>query len=300
MREGTPVEKGIVLTSDYLIKNEQNIERLAQYFTAYPDLFLDMITPSHSNIRLYPYQRFMLRAAMRYKNIFITAPRGFSKSFIIILALILQCIFVPGSKRFICANSIKQAVKVSKEKLEEIFEWWPLLKKEIVGWELKDLPGNYGPDYVTLNFKNKSRFDVIGPYDTTRGKRANSGLIDEARDCDEEAISSVVLPLVNVSRTLPDGTINPKEPNQQIIFMTSAGVKGSFAYEKMLNVFELGIIDPKNAICYGCDYRVPMKYGLTTKDYIKQLKMDPSFNEESFATELDIALSKFPKLLESA
>lgn len=36
-------------------------------------------------------------------------------------------------------------------------------------------------------------------------------------DHDEKAINEVVLPLLNVSRYLPDGTINEKEPNQQIL-----------------------------------------------------------------------------------
>jgi hypothetical protein len=40
---------------------------------------------------------------MRYKEVFITACRAFSKSFISILGIFLQCIFIPGTKRFICA-----------------------------------------------------------------------------------------------------------------------------------------------------------------------------------------------------
>ena len=35
----------------------------------------------------------------------------------------------------------------------------------------------------------------------------------------------------------------------------------------------------------GCDYRVPMLHGLITKDYIDKLKLSPSFNELTFATE---------------
>ena len=35
----------------------------------------------------------------------------------------------------------------------------------------------------------------------------------------------------------------------------------------------------------GCDYRVPMLHGLLEPSYITSLKLDPSFNETSFATE---------------
>ena len=102
-REGIEIEKGIVLNEDYLEKNMENIGDMMSIFTAYPDVFLDFITPEDSNFQLFFYQRITLRALMRYKKIYITAPRAFSKSFITILGLMLQCIFIPGTKRFICA-----------------------------------------------------------------------------------------------------------------------------------------------------------------------------------------------------
>ena len=104
-------------------------------------------------------------------------------------------------------------------------------------------------------------------------------------DHDEEPLNEVVLPLMNVSRRLPDNTVNPKEPNQQTICMTSAGVKTSFAYEKLLDMFENAIIDPKSSFVFGCDYRVPVLHGLLDKTFINKLKMSPSYNEESFARE---------------
>lgn len=100
-----------------------------------------------------------------------------------------------------------------------------------------------------------------------------------------QSIKQKYLILMNVSRRLPDNTVNEKEPNQQQICMTSAGVKTSFAYEKLLDVFENSIIDPKNSFCFGCDYRVPILHGLLDRNFINKLKMSPSFNEDSFARE---------------
>lgn len=90
---------------------------------------------------------------------------------------------------------------------------------------------------------------------------------------------------MNVSRRLPDNTVNPKEPNQERIFMTSAGVKTSFAYDLLLDVFEDSIIHPESSFCMGCDYRVPLMHGLLDKTYINKLKVSPSYSEESFARE---------------
>jgi hypothetical protein len=222
---------------------------------------------------------------MRYKKIFVTAPRAFSKSFITILGLILQCIFMPGTKRFICAPNKNQSAQIAKEKIVEIYDKFPLLRKEVVGGTVSDTPGNFGKDYVTLKFRNGSQFDVVGALDSQRGGRRHGGLVDEVRDHEEQPINEIVLPLMNVSRRLPNNDVNFKEPNQQRIFMTSAGVKTSFAYDLLIDTFESAIIDPDNAFCFGCDYRVPVMHGLLDGNYINKLKMSPSYNEESFARE---------------
>ena len=284
-REGIPLEKGVVLTKEYLVAHEKLFRQYADFFSAYPDLYLDIIKPSDSNFELFFYQRILLRAMMRYKDIFVTAPRAFSKSFLTILAMILQCVFMPGTKRFICAPNKNQAAQIAKEKILEIYDRWPLLRKEVVGGDISNTPGNFGKDYVTLKFRNGSQFDVVGALDSQRGGRRHGGLIDEIRDHDETPINEIVLPLLNVSRRLPDNTVNLKEPNQQVIAMTSAGVKTSFAYERQIDTFENSIIDPNNAFCMGCDYRVPVLHGLLDKTYINKLKMSPSYNEESFARE---------------
>lgn len=170
-RENIPLDKGVVLTKDYLEKNVKLIEKYMEFFTAYPDLFLDLIKPKDSNFTLFFYQRIILRALMRFKDIYITAPRAFSKSFITILGIFLQCIFIPGTKRFICAPAKNQSAQIAKEKLAEIFERFPLLRREVIGGDLTDMPGNYGKDYVTLKLRNKSQFDVVGALDSQRGGR---------------------------------------------------------------------------------------------------------------------------------
>lgn len=111
------------------------------------------------------------------------------------------------------------------------------------------------------------------------------GLLDELRDADEVEITEIVLPLMNVARRLPDNTVNPKEVNAQQIVMTSAGVKTSYAYDKLIDMFENSIIDPQNSFVIGMDYRIPIMHDLLDKQFVKKLKSSPSFNEESFARE---------------
>lgn len=162
-REGVEVEKGAVLTEEYLKVHEEDLRKTMDFYTAYPDIYLDTIKPADSTFELFFYQRIVLRAIMRYKEVFVTACRAFSKSFITILALFLQCIFMPGTKRFICAPNKNQSAQIAKEKIFEIYEKWPLLKKEVIGGDILDTPGNFGKDYVTIKFRNGSQFDVKIP-----------------------------------------------------------------------------------------------------------------------------------------
>ena len=177
VRDGIEIEKGVVLNEDYLKEHFDEIGDMFSIFTAYPDIYLDLIKPQDSNFELFFYQRITLRAVMRYKDIFITAPGAFSKSFITILGLILQCVFIPGTKRFICAPNKNQSAQIAKEKIVEIYDHWPLLRKEVIGGEISDTPGNFGKDYVTLKFRNGSQFDVVGALDSQRGGRRHGQIL---------------------------------------------------------------------------------------------------------------------------
>ncbi|HZJ69113.1 MAG TPA: hypothetical protein VFD28_03785 [Candidatus Eisenbacteria bacterium] len=285
MREGIEIEKGAIITEAFAAKNFDLFSKYASFFSAYPDLFLDLITSEDSNFSLFFYQRIALRALMRYTEVYITAPRAWSKSYLTILAILLQCIFIPGTKRFICAPVKSQAAQIAKEKLTEIFDTFPLLRKEIIGNELKEVPGNYNKDSVKLSFRNGSLLDVVGALDSARGGRRHGGLVDEMRDHDEIMLNEVIIPLMSVSRRLPDNAVNPREPHAQEIYMTSAGTKNSYAFTKMVDVFQNSIIFPSSSFTMGCDYRVPLLHNLLNKDFISKLQSSPSYSIESFSTE---------------
>ena len=179
-RDGVELEKGVIITPSWLEKNENFLKECWEIFTAYPDIYLDMIKPKESNFDLFPYQRIFLRACMRYTNIYITAARATSKTFLSILAKYMQCVCVPGHIGSIVAPNKNQAAKISKQKIEEIWRIWPLLKNEL---ELYNggPHANFGKDYCDLFFKNGSRLSIVGALDSDRGLRTHATLIDEAR-----------------------------------------------------------------------------------------------------------------------
>lgn len=160
-RDGIELEKGVVITEDWLTRNEELLYDYWNIFAVYPDIYLDTITPTSSNFHLFPFQRIYLRACMRYTSIFITAARATSKTFLSILAKYLQCVISPGHVGSIVAPAKSQAAKITKQKIQEIWRIWPLLKNELEPYN-GDVHANFSKDYVELFFKNGSRLTVVG------------------------------------------------------------------------------------------------------------------------------------------
>lgn len=284
-RDGVELEKGVVIAEDFLKKNEEFLEKELNLFTVYPDIYLDVIKPTDSQFSLFPYQRLFLRALMRYNQIYITATRAAAKSFLSVLGLYLQCVFIPGHRCSIVAPVKTQGVKIMRQKVEEILKIWPLLEKELEVFMGKPHM-NFSKDVAELYFKNGSKFTCEAATDSSRGLRLHSTFLDEVRDADGDIISEVILPQLNVSRRDANGLVNPNEVcNQQVIAGTSAGMKSSYAYSLLVETMIQAIIDPKRAFVMGLDYRIPAQHGLVDKRHVEKLRLSSSYNEMTFAAE---------------
>jgi hypothetical protein len=51
------VDKGFVITPEWADKHAEVIQQYLDLFISYPDLYIDLITPQTSTIRLFFYQR---------------------------------------------------------------------------------------------------------------------------------------------------------------------------------------------------------------------------------------------------
>ena len=278
MRDGTPISKGVVLTEKYLEEHEQLFQDYSRYFMLYPDLFLDTIRSVNCPIRFYYYQRILLRAMMRFRYFYGTFTRATSKSFLAIISQYLACIFLPRSKRFVVSQFKKASLSITKQKLEEIWTYWPLLKAEV-------LSDHMSSDYIELIFKNGSTFQILTLSASSRGQRASGGLIEEAALIDGETLADVIIPMMNIPRQHSGGGVNPTEPHAQQVYITSAGSKNTFAYERLIELTTLGVIDQEDYFICGAGYELPLKYGLFDKKTIQDQKLSSSFSAESFARE---------------
>lgn len=104
-------------------------------------------------------------------------------------------------------------------------------------------------------------------------------------DHDADLLNEVVIPLMNVNRRTKARLVNQNEPHQAQFYLTSAGQKSSFAYQKLIELFEMQIYNPKAAFVWGCDYKVPMIHGLLPKNYLQEIKLSATYKDDSFARE---------------
>lgn len=69
---------------------------------------------------------------------------------------------------------------------------------------------------------------------------------------DQTVLNEVIIPTMNVDRRLPDGTHQESETiNKSQIYVTTAGWKNSFAYEKLIQLLIQMIIEPSEAFVMG-------------------------------------------------
>lgn len=259
------------------------LRQLISFFREYPDIYIDFIKGPDCNFEFYFYQRIFLRIVMRHRYVYATFPRAFSKSFLSMMVLILRCIFYPGCELFITTGGKEQAASITIAKIDEICRLIPALNQEI-DWDRGK--SKKSKDDVQYLFKNGSRINILAAKESSRGQRRTGGLMEECVLIDQTALNEIIIPTTNVNRLLPDGTRHKEEVvNKSQIYITTAGYKNTFAYEKLIELLILSVIDPDEVMIIGGTYVTPVTEGLLDEDFVDQLKMTGTFNEDSFERE---------------
>ena len=259
------------------------------YWREYPDMFVEFLcggpdAPADT-LHLYFYQRVFLRAVMRHRYTYATFPRAYSKSFLSVLVLLLRCVLFPNSHLFVTTGGKEQAAGILKEKVDELCKLIPGMKNEI-DWSRGKTKS--GKDNIEIIFKNGSKLDIMAARQSSRGKRATGGLMEECILIDQTLLNEVIIPTMNVDRRLPDGTRHKEETvNKSQIYVTTAGWKSSFAYEKLIELVIKMVIEPDEAFVLGGTWRVPVLEGLLQRTFVNDLKTSGTYNDASFAREYE-------------
>lgn len=265
-----------------------HVRQYIAYWREYPDMFVDFLQTAGKDdikkgLELRFYQRIFIRVAMRYRYVYAVYPRGYSKSFLAVLVLILRAILYPGAKLFTAAGGKQQSAGILSEKMDELCRMVPAFEKEL---DLRPGKTRKSKDKVFYLFKNGSFIDNLAISEKTRGVRRTAGVLEECASMDGILLQEVIIPTMNVSRVCADGTTQMDEIlNQSQLYITTAGYKGTFAYQKLISVLVQMLTEPSKAFIMGGTWRVPVVTGAQNKNFINDLKREGTFNEASFDRE---------------
>lgn len=253
------------------------------FYRAYPDIFIDDIKGEDSTFKFYYYQRLMLRACMRHRKTYFVFSRGFSKSFLSMMALMIKAILYPNAELFITTGGKAQAASITIAKIEEICKIIPALANEI-NWERGAT--KHSKDEVKYIFKNGSYIDILPALESSRGQRRTGGLMEECVLIDQTALNEIIIPCCVIDRRLPNGErVSDEITNQSETYITTAGYKDSYAYQRLIELLAESIMDPDEVMIMGGTWEIPVNEGLQPKNFIQSLKLQGSFDESSFDRE---------------
>nr|DAF55156.1 MAG TPA: large terminase [Siphoviridae sp. ctZHD14] len=281
--------KKVEVDKEKIKEHLPDYQRLIDYWRKYPDKFIDYLCSLNpdNTFRFYFIQRLVLRLFMRYRTVYAVFSRGFSKSFLAVLVLMIKAILYPGSKLATVAGGKSQSASILSSKMLEICQLIPAIANEIV-WDTrgKIAQTTQSKDQVTYAFKNGSQLSNAAMTEGTRGQRFQSILVEESAKVDQEKLTEIIMPTLVISRQI-NGEVDLNEVlNQSAIFVTSAGYKGTYAYEKLIDTLCHSVAGKDNeAFILGGDWKIPVVEGLQPANFIQAQENDNSMDEAGFDRE---------------
>ena len=260
------------------------------YWREYPDMFVDFLQTGNDPTRkkslvFYFYQRVFLRIAVRFRQVYAVFPRGYSKSFLAVLSLMVRCILYPGSKLFTAAGGKSQSAGILKEKVDELCRLVPAFEKEI---DRRPGKTQETKDKCIYRFTNGSYFDNVAANEKARGGRRHAGVLEECVGIDGKILQEVLIPMLSISRRCLDGTVQRDETlNKAQLYITTAGYKNSFPYDKLIQTLVKMVTEPGSAYILGGTYKIPVLTGQYEKTFVQDQKRDGTFNEAAFGREYE-------------
>jgi hypothetical protein len=272
------------------LTTEQSQMWIAKFCQANPYFAIRLLT----GIEIAPIQDMIIRALMRKDFSLLIAGRGFSKSYIICLFVVLYAIFYPGSRIGICSGTFRQSKLIFKQ-IEKFFASDkgiflrqcvnPKVSHNTDAWEMI-----IGTSYVTAT--------PLGGGDRIRGYRFNVMVIDELMLLTGDVVNTVIKPFLSVKLDgqdrekvemaedilIREGKLDPKDrtvfQNNKLIGLSSASFKFESLYKDNYVPYINAITDEKAENVNHCVFRLSHRCA-------PSWLLDPKLIEESKRTMSD-------------
>ncbi|MGM1044871.1 MAG: hypothetical protein ACQEXX_01855 [Bacillota bacterium] len=256
------------------INNETWMEYISYYRHYIDEFAVDVL-----GLKLYPFQRLILRAMAKYQYSMLICCRGIGKSWLSAVFFICAAILYPGIKLGIASGKGQQARNVIIQKIKG-----ELAKNENIEREIS-FPIKTGADDCVVNFKNGSeiRAIVLGngqSGDSARSWRFHYLLCDEARIIPDDIIETILIPMTKTKRPV---AINHGEYEKgKVIFISSAYLKTSSLYKRFMHHYKKMVSGDPNYFVCTLPYQVGVDAGIFDEDDILSELEKPTMTKDKF------------------
>lgn len=259
----SPIQQSELSTS-IISRHKSELSKFCAYIRFYPDIYYDMITPEKGGIKLDLYQRVMMRSLSRFPECYFCIPRGGSKTLTQIMVCYHTAICYPNITIAITASTKESAVKIWKEKHEEILRYYPSIADEIK-------TQNFSKDTGKVVFQNGAVIDNLANAQSSKGLRRRRGSCEESALIDKDLYEDAIEPIFNVPRVTMSGDIDPTELNGQINRFSTSGYKNSDEYEKILSMTK-DMYDLNGTFVFGSSWFIPVHFGRQKRSTIDKAR----------------------------
>jgi len=248
----------------FIDKNIEELTEFCSWIKWYPDVFWDMYKPEIGGLTFDLYQRVMMRQLSRFSENYFCIPRGGSKTLVHILEKYHAAVCNPNITLTITSSTKENAVKIWKEKHDEITRFYPSFSENF-----KSV--NFSKDAGRIEFQNGAIIDNLANTQSSKGLRRRRGGLEESALIDKDLYEDAIEPIFNIPRTTMSGEIDPVELNGQINRFSTSGYKNSDEYEKILAMSK-NMTDLKGSSVFGCDWFVLAHFGRQKKSVIDKAR----------------------------
>lgn len=245
------------LNTNIITRHIKEFSELCSFLKWFPDIFWDMYKPEVGGMNFDLYQRVMIRVLSRFPENYFCIPRGGAKTMIHIMSQYHTACCFPNITTSVTASTKESAVKIWKDKHDEILRFYPAFADNIRS-------ASFTKDTARVEFVNGAVIDNLANSQSSKGLRRRRGGLEESALIDKETYDDAIEPIFNIARTTMTGLVDPEELNGQINRYSTSGYKNSDEYEKILAISK-NMIDLKGSFVFGSDWMIPVHFGRQKK-----------------------------------
>ena len=243
---------------------------LISYWRTYPDKFLDLLEGDNPPYKIGIIQRLLIRVFFRYQHSFVSASRGFTKSFCFFVAKMTLGVLYPNVTMRYAAPTKEQMASIASEKWEAIkaqyphlAEYWEVVSDSKDSFEIKTACGST----ITVSVTRGNDCHSIGAEEVAQE--------EAGQQFNFEKFANAVLPTARVPRMIHKER-DPFFPHFQKGYITSAGNQQNESFEYRNDTFR-EMCDGLDSVCIDFPYSVAILAGIRDFEYYEDLrrKMTP-------------------------